>query len=387
MENNKCDDKRFSRYIEILEDYDAEHRFRTIPADRSDSISIDLTSNDYLGIGANREMFNTDFNELFPKASFSSSASRLLSRLQTHHDNLEQMLGRLYGKEIILFNSGYHANVGTIQALNITGTVFLCDKLIHASMIDGLSLSGAEYRRWRHNDLSSLEKLLQKYSDKERCIVVVESIYSMDGDETPLRELVLLKHRYPNMILYVDEAHAFGVRGNKGLGISEEYNLIEDVDILIGTFGKATASSGAFVATNPILRHFLINCARSFIFSTAIPPVNMAWTTHILHYIVKMNREREHLMRISARFRKGIEEITGERNVSTSQIVPLILGDAKKALHLSARLSTRGIDTLPIRRPTVPEGSERIRFSLSAALSESQIEHILNIIREELNDF
>lgn len=373
-------------YQKILENFDNENRFRTIPADRSESLRIDLTSNDYLGLGAKWKDFADEFGRRYPDASFSSSASRLLSQRQNHHEHLENLLSGLYGKDVLLFNSGYHANVGIIQALNIPDTAFLCDKLIHASMIDGLMLAKADFQRWRHNDITSLGKLLEKHKNSTRCIVVLESIYSMDGDLAPLRDIVDLKKTYPNMILYVDEAHAFGTRGDRGLGLAEELGVIDDIDILVGTLGKAAASSGAFVATHPLLKSYFVNCSRSFIFSTALPPVNAAWSEFMIINILSMVKERKHLLEISDLFRKGIEDISGSSNLSRSHIVPLVVGDAGKALQLAARLSVKGIDVLPIRRPTVPLGGERIRFSLSADMSAQTIEHILKTIREVIKN-
>lgn len=373
-------------YQKILESFDNENRFRTIPADRSESLRIDLTSNDYLGLGAKWKDYADEFGRRYPDASFSSSASRLLSQRQIHHEHLENLLSGLYGKDVLLFNSGYHANVGIIQALNIPDTVFLCDKLIHASMIDGLMLAKADFQRWRHNDITSLGKLLEKHKNSTRCIVVLESIYSMDGDLAPLRDIVELKKAYSNIILYVDEAHAFGTRGNRGLGLAEELGVIDDIDILVGTLGKAAASSGAFVATHPLLKSYFVNCSRSFIFSTALPPVNAAWSEFMIINILSMEKERKHLLEISDLFRKGIEDISGSPNLSRSHIVPLVVGDAGKALHLAARLSVKGIDVLPIRRPTVPLGGERIRFSLSADMSVQTIEHILKTIREVIKN-
>ncbi len=377
----------YKDYQKILEGFDNESRFRTIPSDRTDSLRIDLTSNDYLGLGAKWKNFTEEFYRRYPDASFSSSASRLLSQRQDHHISLENLLSGLYGKDVLLFNSGYHANVGIIQALNIADTVFLCDKLIHASMIDGLMLAKADFQRWRHNDTASLGKLLEKYKDHPRCIVVLESIYSMDGDLAPLREIVELKKKYPNIILYVDEAHAFGTRGSRGLGLAEELGLIDDIDILVGTLGKAAASSGAFVATHPLMKSYFVNCSRSFIFSTALPPINAAWSEFMIINILSMEKERKHLMDISNRFRKGIEEISGLPNSSRSHIVPLIAGDARQALDIAARLSVKGIDVLPIRCPTVPLGGERIRFSLSADMNVHIIEDVLKTIREVLEDY
>lgn len=376
----------FERYSDILQDFKAQNRLRSIPEDRSQSYHIDLTSNDYLGIGEKSKDFVTDFLKANQNYNFSSSASRLLSRRQEEHKTLESELATLYDKDVLLFNSGYHANVGIIQALNIPGTIFLCDKLIHASMIDGLKLADAEYRRWRHNDIKALTALLEKHRNMERCIIIVESIYSMDGDESPLKEIVALKKRFPNIILYVDEAHAIGVRGKQGLGICEELGIIDETDILVGTFGKALASSGAFVAADSVLIQFLINSSRSFIFSTALPPVNSAWTLFVLRRVIGMQGEREHLKKISERFRKGIEEITGIPSVSSSQIIPIIVGDADKAIKLSNRLARKNIDSMPIRRPTVAPGTERIRLSLSASLTDYEVDYILNAIRTELYD-
>ncbi len=370
-------------FSEILKGYEDEGRLRAIPEDGNGSDRIDLTSNDYLGLGKRWKEFTAEFNETFSDASFSSSASRLLSRRQKHHESLENLLSRLYEKDVLLFNSGYHANVGLIQALAIPGTIFLSDKLIHASMIDGIRLSGAEYRRWRHNDVESLRTLLDKNRDK-RCVVLFESIYSMDGDIAPLRDIVALKKDFPDILIYLDEAHAFCCRGQRGLGIAEETGVLQDIDILIGTLGKAAASAGAFVATSPLLKNYFLNTARSFIFSTALPPVNAAWSELMIRKMIDMTGEREHLSQISDRFRKGMEDITCKSTGSASCIVPLITGDANKAVKIARLLSERGIDALPIRRPTVAAGSERIRFSLSADLTTEDIDNVIGIIRETL---
>lgn len=370
-------------YSDILDSFEAEGRLRTIPQHREESSGIDLTSNDYLGLGKRWQEFIDEFHQKFPDASFSSSASRLLSRRQKHHESLENLLSELYGKEVLLFNSGYHANVGIIQALAIPGTIFLTDKLIHASMIDGIRLSGAEYRRWRHNDAASLRTLLEKNRDK-RCVILLESIYSMDGDIAPLREIVDLKREFPNTLIYLDEAHAFCCRGKQGLGVAEDIGVLNDIDILIGTLGKAAASAGAFVATSSMLKKYLLNSARSFIFSTALPPVNAAWSEFMIRKMIDMGEERKRLDEKSRRFRKGIEDITGKSTGSDSYIVPLIIGDARRAVEMAAKLSGMGIDALPIRRPTVAAGSERIRFSLSADLTDNEIQHILEGIRQTM---
>ncbi len=374
----------YNGYVDILTGYQQENRYRTIPCDRSNSPAVDFVANDYLGLGKQCNLIAKKYKDALAASQYSASASRLLSRNQDEAEKLEALLSSLYGKEALLYNSGYHANVGTIQALNIPGTVFLCDKLIHASMIDGLTSCGAVWKRWKHNDVAQLQKLIERNSDAERLIILVESIYSMDGDIAPLSQLVNLKLQYPNIILYVDEAHAFGVRGNRGLGMCEELGIIDDVDIIIGTFGKACASAGAFSVSHQVLKSLFINRARSFIFSTALPPVVHLWTRLMITTFLTMTAERENLKRISKLFRHGIEEITGDKCISDSHIIPLVLGDAHKTLILSSRLQLHGIDALPIRRPTVPPGGERIRFSISADMTEKNIIFALEKIHEAL---
>ncbi len=382
-----------SEISQILYQLKAEHRLRNIPEPSVEN-HLDLSSNDYLGLGEKSSSFSREFLSRFPDASFSSSASRLLSGKQKYHLLLEDFLTSLYGKSALLFNSGYHANVGCIGALSLPSTLFICDKLIHASIIDGLKISSAEFKRFPHNDLSKLETIIRREASRyDRIVVVVESIYSMDGDEAPLKELVELKRLNPDMMLYVDEAHAFGVKGQRGLGLCEEYNLIDEVDILIGTFGKAAASMGAFAVVSEELKQLFVNTARPFIFSTALPPVNVAWSLLMTEQILKMQEERNHLEKLSIYFSRRLEKIQPlicpsfkspqgkpSQKGRPSQIIPLMTGDAAKALEIAAMLREEGVIALPIRRPTVPPGGERIRFSLSAALTHAQLEKVADIL-------
>lgn len=360
-----------------LDELRAEGRLRRVPKGIY-TYEVDLSSNDYLGLAS-----RTDLCEHHSEA-WTSSASRLLAANQGAYNRLENTLDRQYNKRSLLFNSGYHANVGCIQALSMPEVLFATDKLIHASVIDGIRLGRAEYQRFRHNDIDALRRIVEKNADKYgRIIVVTEGIFSMDGDRAPLREIVELKHEFPDKVLiYLDEAHSLGVLGQHGLGLAEELGLIDEVDIIIGTFGKALASAGAFVATTPLLHSWLLNSARSFIFSTALPPVVVEHTSQMFELMQQADVERKHLHEISARFRRGLEEITGEKSVSQSQIVPLIVGSAERAVTLSAQLRERGYVALPIRRPTVPPGTERIRFSLHAGLTEQQIDELLAAIAE-----
>lgn len=362
----------------------SQNRLRVIPPGLPHNC-LDLSSNDYLSLAERSDEFRDEFLTRCGQLQFSSSASRLLSGRQCFHFDLEDLLSELYGKEALLFNSGYHANVGCIGALALPSTLFVCDKLIHASVIDGLRISGCEFRRFPHNDVSRLRKILEKESGAfERIVVVVEAIYSMDGDEAPLSEIAGMKEDFPGMMLYVDEAHSFGVRGNRGLGICEEKGIIDKTDVIIGTFGKAAASSGAFAISSPEVKSLFINCARPFIFSTAIPPVNVAWTLMMVEKIIGMKTEREHLADISFWFANKIENLTGSRCLSTSQIIPFLTGDAAKAISIAETLKGKGIIALPIRRPTVPPGGERIRFSLGAGMTKDMLQPVFDILKNEI---
>lgn len=363
----------FTTYLQQIEQ---QGNLRKIPSEPAEGL-IDLSSNDYMSIASNRSFFEEFYNQCDKNDIYmSSSASRLLSQKQKNYDALECLLKDLYKKEILLFNSGYHANTGTISAIAAGNTLIVADKLVHASIIDGITLSRRDFLRFRHNDITHLRTILsKKASEYDRIIVVAESIYSMDGDICDLNSLVALKEEYPNVILYVDEAHGFGVRGKYGLGIAEESGLISQIDIIIGTFGKAAASTGAFTATSATLKKFLTNKARSFIFSTALPPVSCLWTKFVVEKLTSMDKERKQLLDTSEYLNEKFSAYNGNIR-SHSQIVPLITGSSNKAVALSKELLKRGYIALPIRKPTVPEGTERIRFSLNAKFRKEQAERL-----------
>lgn len=372
-----------SGYYEILEKFREEGRLRKIPPHRSHQNLYDLCSNDYMGLAkdAVQSRHMKQLLSRWPDISMTSSASRLLATNQEVFSELEEALAKAYRRPALLYNSGYHANIGLVSALNIPGTLWLTDKLIHASVIDGIRMSSADCKRWQHNDISHLRKIIETEYDKyDSIIVVCESIYSMDGDAAPLSKLVELKQDFDNVLLYVDEAHAFGACGPEGLGIASELGITDCIDILVGTLGKACASVGAFVITSPEIREYLVNCSRSLIFSTAIAPANAAWSILMFEQLRKMDTERAHLKEISLRFKNGIEEITGQTNPSVSAVVPLITGNSERAIAISKILEMNGVLALPIRRPTVPPGGERIRFSLHAGLSMTDIDKILQTI-------
>lgn len=365
-------------YDDVLERLRAEQRLRAIP---SELTGIDLVSNDYMGLAARHSEFMDEYLTRCKDVLMSASASRLLQRGQSEHNLLEAKLDSLYGKSTLIFNSGYHANVGAISALSIPGTLIVSDKLAHASMIDGIRLGSGEKVRYAHNDIRMLRRIIEKNSALyKQIIVVTESVFSMDGDLAPLHDLIGLKREYPNVLIYLDEAHGFGVFGNKGLGLAEEVGVLEDIDIIVGTFGKAAAGFGAFVAATPSIHKYLLNCARSFIFSTALPPSVVAWNSLMIDKLLTMREERMYLSTLSEWFRKELEKKTDIENVSRSHIVPLHAGSAAKAIEMASRLRKAGVDALPIRRPTVPPGGERIRLSLSVRVTKTDLQRVLDVL-------
>lgn len=343
---------------------------------------LNLSSNDYLGL-ANELSLREEFLKTLTPDTFmpTASSSRLLTGNFTAYQKLEQQLADLFGTEsALVFNSGYHANTGILPAICNTQTLILADKLVHASLIDGIRLSSAKCIRYRHNDLAQLQRLIESnHHQFQQLIIVTESIFSMDGDETNLREWVALKKKYTNVLLYVDEAHAFGVRGKKGLGCAEEQNCINDIDFLVGTFGKAIASTGAYIVCRQLIREYLINKMRTFIFTTALPPVNILWTTFILKHLSEYQERREHLQRISRKLKEALTN-QGYDCPSVSHIVPMIIGPSEDAILRAETLQRKGFYALPVRPPTVPEGTSRIRFSLTADVTDQEIDNLIQLI-------
>lgn len=343
---------------------------------------LNLSSNDYLGLAADRPLREEFLQGLTPDTFLpTSSSSRLLTGNFTLYDELEAELARRFGTEAALvFNSGYHANTGILPAVSDAQTLILADKLVHASLIDGIRLSAARCIRYRHNDLAQAARLVEQHRNAyARIILVTESIFSMDGDQADLGELVRLKRRYDNVLLYVDEAHAFGVRGERGLGCAEEAGCIADIDFLVGTFGKAAASAGAYIVCRQAVRDYLVNRMRTFIFTTALPPVNIAWTLFVLRRLEQMDGRRKQLARNGKQLR-DVLTFRGYPCPSTSHIVPLIVGASADTVLLAEQLQRHGFYALPVRPPTVPEGTSRIRFSLTADIREEEIERLKSVV-------
>lgn len=367
--------------IENLAELREEGNLRSIRMDSSCNDSTDLSTNDYLGLN-DRADLREEFMNLYPvgKLAMSASASRLLASSQKPFSTFEATLEKYYpGKKALIFNSGYHANTGLVSALGTKGTHIIADKLVHASIIDGIKLSNATFERFRHNDISHLDRILAKSAaSSQRNIIIVESVYSMDGDKADIEALVEIKERYPNTILYVDEAHAVGVEGPGGLGVCMASGKADKVDIIVGTLGKALCSCGAFAITSPEIREYAVNKSRSFIFSTALPPINIMWSDYIFRKALEMDTEREQLYALGRLLGEALEAAGG--NISFSHIQPLIIGNPKDAKEFSERLAKENFTVLPIRTPTVPPGTDRLRFSLSASINPKELVRLKNVL-------
>jgi len=338
---------------------------------------INLSSNDYLNIASSiklKDEFLTavDIREL----SFGSTSSRLMTGNSKYYDTLELMLANLYEKEAsLVFSSGYHLNSGLFQSLARKGDLIISDKLNHASIIDGIRLSPADYLRYPHCNYKKLEEILGKSKGKYKNVfVVVESVFSMDGDLADLKTLVKLKKKY-NFILIVDEAHGFGVFGEKGQGLSNEESVESEIDIIIGTFGKAAGGMGAFLVCSKNIKEWLVNSARPFIFTTAIPPVQLKWLEFSVDKLINSEVARGKLLNNAKELRLKFVEF-GMETGGNSQIVPVMAGKDKVAVEMAVKMRKNGFFVFPVRPPTVPEGKARLRISITSAHT---LEDLLNI--------
>lgn len=378
-------------YAEQLDNLKQQGNFRQFTANQQqgrwitiqDRTMLNLASNDYLGLAADLSLREEFLDTLqIERALFSSSSSRLLTGNFAEYEQFENSLSKAFGRAALLFNSGYHMNIGILPALADSKTVILADKLVHASMIDGIRLSNAQYVRYRHNDLQHLEQLLQKYQQDEqveRIIVVTESIFSMDGDETDLAALAQLKQRFVKTMLYVDEAHAIGVRGGQGLGCAEQYGVLHQIDFLVGTFGKAIASIGGYIICDPIIRDYLINKMRPLIFSTALPPISMAWSDFIFNKVLNMQQQRQHLAEISHFLQQAVIA-KGFSSPSSSHIIPIIVGESNAAIEKARYVQQQGFYAMPVRPPTVPQNSSRLRISLTSMVQKAELEKLVECL-------
>lgn len=350
---------------------------------------LNLAGNDYLGLATDKNLIHEFYNTLEPGNQLElfgpgSTASRLMTGNTTPYSRLESHLQSLYNTEAALvFNSGYHLNIGILPAVATRNDLILADKLCHASLIDGMRLSRAKVIRYPHLDYPALEKLLKKERNNyQQVFIVTESIFSMDGDTADLSLLANLKNTY-NGVLYVDEAHGVGIRGENGLGLAEEQGCLGEIEIFTGTFGKAYGGQGAFTVCNRLLADYLVNSARSQIFTTGLPPVAVHWLCFVLQRISSMKDERLSVKDLARQLRAALRS-KGLATHGSSNIVPVMIGDAALAVQTAKSICEQGYWVKAVRPPTVPTGTSRLRLSLNAAMQWSQLAPLPELIARQL---
>jgi len=360
-----------------LENVRAQAQFRTL----ENPEGISLCSNDYLGLATDPRLKQAVIDAVARASAVGATGSRLLSGNSPEWEDLESEFARFAGTEAALyFSSGYAANVGLLSSICQPDDFVFSDALNHASLIDGIRLSGAHKVIYPHLDLPFLEKSLREHQDMRGAkVIVTESVFSMEGDVAPLRELLDLARAYGAEVV-VDEAHATGVCGPQGMGIAAECKCKREILASVHTCGKALASAGAFVCGANALRQFLVNRARTFIFSTAMPPYLAGQIRAAVELVRQMDAERAHLREIAALLRNELAARDLPFGTSASHIVPVILGANEKALHVAEQLQANGFAAKAIRPPTVPVGTSRIRLSLTCQITAEDIQRIVAII-------
>jgi 8-amino-7-oxononanoate synthase len=341
---------------------------------------VSFCSNDYLGL-ANHSTLKNAFINAVEREGVGAGAAHLLTGHSRYHQQLEQALADFTGQQrVILFSSGYQANMGVIDGLMARGDLILQDKLNHASLLDGGRLSAAKQLRYRHADMAGLTRRLKQSDAQNNSLIVSDGVFSMDGDLSPLPELVSLAKNY-NAALFIDDAHGFGVLGDKGRGSVEHWQIAQhEMPIEMGTFGKAFGTAGAFVAGDALVIETLIQQSRTYVYTTAQPPAIAAATLASLKLVQDENWRREKLTALINQFRQGAKSLGLNLMASHTPIQPVLIGDDKQAIKIGKFLEEKGLLVGVIRPPTVPEGSARLRITLSANHSEQQVKKLLDAL-------
>lgn len=351
------------------------------PGMPADSFLTDFSSNDYLAYSMHPAL-QAAGKEALTRYGSGAGAARLMSGDLLLFHELEEETARLKNRDAsLVFGSGYLANIGVIPALVGRGDVIFSDRLNHASIHDGCRLSGARLVRFRHNDLEHLDSCLQKDRGTGRALIIVESIYSMDGDRCLLREIADLKKKY-SCLLMVDEAHATGIFGASGGGVVQEEGLEQEVDVVMGTYGKALGSYGAYVAGSVLLREYLINRARSFIYATGLPPAVAACSLAAIKLLDEEPGTRKQLLENSSFFKNCLREEGLAGDPGGSQIVPVMVGESRQAMAMAEELREKGLFVTAVRPPTVPEGTARLRFSVTLHQSRDELARAARLVMD-----
>ena len=336
---------------------------------------IMIGSNNYLGL-TNHPMVKEAAIEAIKKYGTGCAGSRFLNGTLTIHVELEEKLARFMRKEAALvFSTGFQVNLGVISALAGKDDVIIIDKMDHASIIDGCRLSFSEVKKFRHNDMNDLERLLREYESKDK-LIVVDGVFSMEGDIARLPEIITLAKQYGARVM-VDDAHGIGVLGPTGRGTAEHFGLEDEVDLIMGTYSKSLASIGGFIAGSTDVIHYIKHTARSLIFSASPPPASVASVSAALDIIENEPERRKALWRNTNKMFKGFTELGFEVGPSQTPIIPIVVNDNENAFVMAMMLQEEGVFANVAVSPAVPNGRALIRTSYMATHTEEQLDHVL----------
>ncbi len=375
--------------IEQLRDQGLYRRLRVMSSPQGREVIVDgkralnFCSNNYLGLADDPHIVDAAAGAM-REYGFGAGASRLVSGHMPPHQELEADIAKLKSaSSCLVFNSGYAANCGIIPALYGRRDIIFSDKLNHASIVDGAMLSRAEFKRYPHADMQALEEGLKKEGPYRRRLIVTDSVFSMDGDRAPLGEIVALARRYDAAVM-VDEAHGFGVLGPHGGGLIEELDLGKHIDIQMGTLSKAAGCAGGYVCGAEALKMSLVNYARSFIYTTAMPPalaVAARCAVRMIHDAHYGGQRRRTLKENADYVRQGLKAMGWDTMHSSTCIIPILIKDPGAAMAMSDQLLEKGIFIQAIRPPTVPKDSARLRITVMATHTRSELDHLLSSMK------
>lgn len=347
-----------------------------------DKTILSFCSNDYLGLAAHPDIKQA-FKEAVDKEGVGSGAAHLLTGHSYYHQALEEKLADFTGQQrVLLFSTGYMANLGVIDGLLTRGDAVIQDKWNHASLLDGGRLTDADQLRYPHADMGLLHKRLHNAATAKHRLIVSDGVFSMDGDIASLPEIMALSEQHHAAVL-IDDAHGFGVIGEGGRGTVSHFQITPNkAPIVVGTLGKAIGTGGAFVAADELVIETLIQQARSYVYTTAQPPAIAAATLVSLDLVESEQWRRDKLQQLIQQFRQGAEQLGLKLMSSETPIQPVIIGEDKKALEIGAKLEEQGILVGVIRPPTVPKNTARLRITFSAAHTEQDVNRLLSALEQ-----
>ncbi|VAX36793.1 8-amino-7-oxononanoate synthase [hydrothermal vent metagenome] len=337
---------------------------------------LNFCSNNYLGLASDKRLCDAA-KAVMEEQGFGAGASRLVCGNMPAHQQLEHAIANFKGAEAcLLFSSGYMANVGIISSLFGRGDIIFSDKFNHASIIDGILLSRAVFKRYPHRNMGVLEKMLKASKGHQRKVIITDSVFSMDGDIAPLDQIVALAQEYDCLVM-IDEAHALGMMGKKGKGLAEHFNVEDKIDIQMGTLSKAAGSFGAYCCGSKALIEILINKARSFIYTTGLPPSVAAASQKAIEIIRQEDHLRTQLWEKTCYVQAALKQMGFNTMDSQTPIIPILVGEAKTSVQFSKRLLEEGFFISAIRPPTVPRDTARLRLTIMVMHTQEDLDYLL----------